>query len=176
VRLDRPVVLVGLMGAGKTRVGKRLAERTRLPFIDTDQEIEHETGKTITQLFETVGEAVFRNGERRIIARLLEGPVSIIAAGGGAFMDPETRDKIRRHGVAVWLRADLGTLISRTSRSNKRPLLEGVDRAARLSELMAIRHPVYAEADIVVDSGAGPVDDTVDAVLAGLAALAEKAR
>lgn len=176
VALDRPVVLVGLMGAGKTRVGKRLAERVALPFIDTDHEIERENGKTISELFETVGEPAFREGERRVIARLLEGPPSIIAAGGGAYLDPRTRAKIREHGSAVWLRADLATLIARTSRSNKRPLLEGVDRGKKLSELIAIRHPIYAEADAVVESGIGPVEETVEAVLKAVLALMERRR
>lgn len=176
LHLDRPIVLVGLMGAGKTRVGKRLAERTHLPFIDTDQEIERETGKTIAELFETVGEAAFRDGERRVIARLLQGPVAIIAAGGGAYMESRTRARIRERGLAVWLRADLGTLMARTSRSNKRPLLEGVDRSAKLSELMAIRHPIYAEADVVVDSGAAPVDETVESVLKAITATMAQPR
>ena len=169
--LDRTVVLVGLMGAGKTRVGKRLAERLRLPFVDSDQQIEKENGKSISELFATIGEAAFRDGERRLIARLLEGPVSIVASGGGAYVDPETRAVIRAHGLAVWLRADLETLVERTSRTNRRPLLEGVDRRAKLAELMERRYPIYAEADLVVDSFTGPVENTVEAVLATLRGL-----
>ena len=124
-RPARPVVLIGLMGAGKTRVGKRLAERLNLPFIDTDTEIEKDTGKTISDLFATIGEAAFRDGERRIMARLLAGPMVVIASGGGAFADPETRKVIAGKGLTVWLRADLDTLVERTARSNRRPLLEG---------------------------------------------------
>ena len=165
LRLDRPIVLVGLMGAGKTRVGKRLSEYLNLPFIDTDQEIEAETGKTISELFASIGEPAFRVGERKMVARLLKGPVSVIAAGGGAYMDPATRQSIQDHGIAVWLRADLETLVARTGRSNKRPLLAGSDRAAKLSELMALRYPIYAEAELVVDSLPGPVENTAQSVL-----------
>jgi shikimate kinase len=168
LHLDRSVILVGLMGAGKTRVGRRLAERLDIPFLDTDVEIERETGKTIAELFTQIGEPAFRDGERLMIARLVQGPVQIIATGGGAFMDPRTRATIRAHGLAVWLRADLDTLIARTAKSHKRPLLEGVDRAAKLAELMALRYPVYAEAELTVDSIHGPVEYTVDAVLSAL--------
>jgi shikimate kinase len=168
LHLDRSVILVGLMGAGKTRVGRRLAERLDIPFLDTDVEIERETGKTIAELFTQIGEPAFRDGERLMIARLVQGPVQIIATGGGAFMDARTRATIREHGLAVWLRADLDTLIARTAKSHKRPLLEGVDRAAKLAELMALRYPVYAEAELTVDSVHGPVEYTVDAVLSAL--------
>ena len=168
LHLDRSVILVGLMGAGKTRVGRRLAERLRLPFLDTDVEIESETGKTIAELFSQIGEPAFRDGERRMIARLVSGPVQIIATGGGAFMDPRTRAAIREHALAVWLRADLDTLVARTAKSHRRPLLEGVDRAAKLAELMALRYPVYAEAQLTVDSIHGPVEHTVEAVLTAL--------
>ncbi|HTJ65721.1 MAG TPA: shikimate kinase [Alphaproteobacteria bacterium] len=166
--LDRSVVLVGLMGAGKTRVGRRLAERLGLPFLDTDVEIERETGKSIADLFTQIGEPAFRDGERRMIARLIDGPVRIIATGGGAFIDPRTRTAIRERGLSVWLRADLDTLVARTARSHKRPLLEGVDRAAKLQELMTARYPIYAEAQLTVDSVPGPVEQTVDAVLRAL--------
>ncbi len=166
--LDRPLVLVGLMGAGKTRVGKRLSERLGLPFIDTDQEIEKDHGKTIAELFAVMGEPAFREGERRFISRILQGDIAIVAAGGGAFMDARTRAKIRECATALWLRADLDTLVSRTARSKKRPLLNGVDPAAKLAELMTIRHPVYEEADIVVESLPGPVEQTVEAVLDAL--------
>lgn len=168
MQLDRSVILVGLMGAGKTRVGRRLAERLGLAFLDTDAEIESETGKTIAELFTQIGEPAFRDGERRMIARLVRGPVRIIATGGGAFMDPQTRATIREHALGIWLRADLATLVTRTAKSHKRPLLEGVDRAAKLAELMALRYPVYAEAELTVESNHGPVEQTVDAVLAAL--------
>jgi shikimate kinase len=168
LNLDRPIILVGLMGAGKTRVGRRLAERLDLPFVDTDHEIEAETGKTISELFSHIGEPAFREGERRTIARLMHRPVSIIATGGGAFIDPRTRADMLDSGLVVWLRADLDTLVARTARSNKRPLLNGVDREAKLAELMALRYPVYAEAHLTVDSLHGPVEQTVNAVLAAL--------
>ncbi len=166
--LDRPVVLVGLMGAGKTRVGKRLAAHLELPFVDTDQEIEAETGKTISELFDALGEPEFRQGERRMIARLLQGPISVIASGGGAFMDPVTRTNIRARAISIWLKADLDALVLRTSRSKKRPLLQGVDPEAKLAELMELRHPIYAEADLTVQSLAGPIDETVQAVVGAL--------
>jgi shikimate kinase len=168
LNLDRPVVLVGLMGAGKTRVGRRLAERLGLPFLDTDLEIEAETGKTIAELFSHIGEPAFREGERRTIARLMRNARSVIATGGGAFMDTRTRAAIRQNALSVWLRADLDTLVARTSRSNKRPLLQGVDKAEKLAELMALRYPVYAEAHLTVDSLHGPVEQTVNSVLAAL--------
>jgi shikimate kinase len=173
-QLDRPLVLIGLMGAGKTRVGKRLATRLRLPFVDADGEIEKDTGKTIAELFATAGEPAFREGERRIMARLLGGPVCVVASGGGAYIDAETRKLIRENGLALWLRADLDTLVERTSRSNRRPLLEGVDRRAKLAELMERRYPIYAEADLAVDSLPGPVEETVDAVIAALHAYTER--
>jgi shikimate kinase len=165
---DRPIILVGLMGAGKTRVGRRLAERLDLPFVDTDHEIEAETGKTISELFAHIGETAFREGERRTIARLMDRQASVIATGGGAFIDPRTRAVMLETGLVVWLRADLDTLVARTVRSNKRPLLQGVDKAAKLAELMAARYPVYAEAHLTVDSLHGPVEQTVNAVLAAL--------
>jgi shikimate kinase len=168
LQLDRSVILVGLMGAGKTRVGRRLAERLGLPFLDTDVEIERETGKTIAELFTKIGEPAFRDGERRMICRITRGPVQIIATGGGAFMDPLTRAAIRENGIGIWLRADLDTLIARTAKSHKRPLLEGVDRTAKLAELMALRYPVYAEAQLTVDSIHGPVEHTVESVLGAL--------
>jgi len=166
--LDRPVILVGLMGAGKTRVGRRLAERLHLPFMDTDHEIENETGKSISELFAQIGEPAFREGERRLITRLLDRSASIIATGGGAFIDPRTRATLLGQGLVIWLRADLDTLVARTSRNNKRPLLQGVDRAEKLSELMNVRYPIYAEAHLTVDSHHGPVENTVEAVLAAL--------
>ena len=165
---DRPIILVGLMGAGKTRVGRRLAERLDLPFVDTDHEIEAETGKSISELFTHIGETAFREGERRTIARLMQRSASVIATGGGAFIDPRTRANMLEHGLVVWLRADLDTLVARTARSNKRPLLQGVDKAAKLAELMAVRYPVYAEAHLTVESLHGPVEQTVNAVLVAL--------
>src|SRR5271170_6342405 len=152
LRLARSIVMVGLMGAGKTSIGRRLAQKLHVPFIDSDTEIEKAANETIAEIFARDGEAVFRAGERRIIARLLDGPVQVLATGGGAFMDASTRARIRDRGISVWLRADLETLLERTSRRHHRPLLNGGDPRTVLSGLIETRYPVYAEADIIVDS------------------------
>ncbi len=164
--LDRSIVLVGLMGAGKTSVGRRLARELGLPFLDADEEIEAAAGCSISDFFELHGEAEFRAGERRVIERLLTGPVCVLATGGGAFMDPATREAIRRHGISVWLRADLDVLVKRVGRRNNRPLLQGGDQRRILQDLMTTRYPVYGQADVIVDSCDGPHDDVVrDAVV-----------
>jgi len=165
----RTIVLVGLMGAGKTKIGRRLATRLNLPFFDSDNEIEAAAGETIEEIFRHRGEAVFRDGERRVIARLLEQPAHVLATGGGAFMDPATRAAIAALGVSVWLRADLDVLHARVSRRSNRPLLQQPDPRAVLAELIERRHPVYAEADIVIDSGEGPAEATTNRVIAALA-------
>ena len=167
---QRTVVLVGLMGAGKTKIGRRLAQRLNLPFYDSDSEIEAAAGESIAEIFRHRGEAVFRDGERRVIARLLQQPVHILATGGGAFMDPVTRAAIARFGVSVWLRADLDVLFARVSRRSNRPLLQHPDPRAVLAELIERRHPVYAEADLVIDSGEGPPEHTTTRVIGALAA------
>lgn len=167
---NRTVVLVGLMGAGKTNIGRRLAARLNLPFFDSDSEIEAAAGETIEELFRNRGEAVFRDGERRVIARLLAQPVHILATGGGAFMDPVTRAIIARRGVSVWLRADLDTLLARVSRRSNRPLLKEGNPRAVLEELIVRRYPIYSEADITIDSGDGPADLTATRTIATLAA------
>jgi shikimate kinase len=166
----RTIVLVGLMGAGKTKIGRRLAARLGLPFFDSDAEIETAAGETIEEIFRNRGEAVFRDGERRVIARLLQKPPHVLATGGGAFMDPATRAAIARRGVSVWLRADLDVLLARVSRRNNRPLLQERDPRAVLAGLIERRHPIYAEADLVVDSGEGALEQTVSRVIAELAA------
>jgi len=166
----RTIVLVGLMGAGKSKVGRRLALRLGLPFSDSDPEIEAAAGETIEEIFANRGEQVFRDGERRVIARLLAQPVQVLATGGGAFMDPMTRSLIGRRGVSLWLRADLDTLVTRVLRRNDRPLLKRGDPRVILGELMQRRHPIYAEADLTVDSGAGSPEVTVNRVIAALAA------
>jgi shikimate kinase len=158
------------MGVGKTKIGRRLAARLRLPFFDSDQEIEAAAGETIEEIFANRGERVFREGERRVIARLLAQPVHILATGGGAFMDPATRAVIARRGISVWLRADLDVLVSRVSRRSNRPLLKRGDPRAILAELIERRHPVYAEADVVVDSSEGSPEATVTRAIAALAA------
>jgi shikimate kinase len=165
----RTIVLVGLMGAGKTKIGRRLAARLNLPFFDSDSEIETAAGETIEEIFRHRGEAVFRDGERRVIQRLLAQPVHVLATGGGAFMDPATRALIVRRAVSVWLRADLDVLLARVMRRNNRPLLQQQDPRAVLAELIERRHPIYAEADLVIDSGEGPLELTTTRVIDALA-------
>jgi shikimate kinase len=166
----RAVVLIGLMGAGKSKIGRGLAARLGLPFFDSDQEIEAAAGETIEEIFANRGERVFREGERRVIARLLSQPVHVLATGGGAFMDPATRAVIARCGVSLWLRADLDVLVSRVSRRSNRPLLKQGDPRAILGELIERRHPVYAGADLIVDSSEGSPAATVTRAIAALAA------
>ncbi len=166
----RTIVLVGLMGAGKSKIGRRLAARLNLPFFDSDHEIEAAAGESIEEIFANRGERVFRDGERRVIARLLAQPVHVLATGGGAFMDPATRQLIGQRGVSLWLRADLDVLVSRVSRRNNRPLLKSGDARAILGELIEQRYPVYAEADVAVDSGEGSPEVTVSRAIAALAA------
>ncbi|MDZ4736091.1 MAG: shikimate kinase [Rhodospirillaceae bacterium] len=158
---NRTIVLVGLMGAGKSCIGRRLAQQLDLPFVDADREIEAAAGCTISEIFERHGERAFRDGERRVILRLLEGPPHVLATGGGAFMDSETRAAIHAKAVAIWLRADLDLLVKRVSRRNDRPLLKGVDAREKLASLIEERYPVYAEADVVVDSIDAPPEETV---------------
>jgi shikimate kinase len=165
----RTIVLVGLMGAGKSKIGRRLAARLNVAFFDSDDEIEAAAGETIEEIFANRGERVFRDGERRVIARLLARPVHVLATGGGAFMDAATRRVIGRNGVSLWLRADLDVLVSRVSRRNNRPLLKSGDTRAILSELIAERYPVYGEANAVVDSGEGSPELTVNRAIAALA-------
>ncbi|HVJ32545.1 MAG TPA: shikimate kinase [Terriglobia bacterium] len=167
-RINRTIVLVGLMGAGKSCIGKRLAGYLRLPFTDADKEIEAAAGCSIADYFALHGEKAFRDGERRVIQRLLSGPVQVLATGGGAFMDPSTRTLIRERALSIWLRADLELLVKRVARRNERPLLHNVDPREKLSELMALRYPVYAEADLVVDSMDGPPEATLSRVVAAL--------
>jgi shikimate kinase len=167
-RLDRAVVLVGLMGAGKSTVGRRLAKALGAPFTDADAEIEKAAGLSIADIFSSLGEAEFRAGERRVIARLLDGAPRVLATGGGAFMDPETRALIRDRAVSIWLKADIDVLMKRVMRRDTRPLLRTEDPRAVMEKLMAARHPVYAEADIVVDSADGPHEATVKAAVEAL--------
>jgi shikimate kinase len=165
----RTLVLVGLMGAGKSSVGRRLAARLALPFIDADAEIEAAAGMTVSEIFARHGEPAFRDGERRVIARLLGDPVHVLATGGGAFMEPRTRALIRERAVSIWLRAELDELVRRVSRRSDRPLLKGADPRGVLERLMAERYPIYAQADVTVASGSGSTDDTVERILDELA-------
>ncbi len=166
--LERSIVLVGLMGAGKSSIGRRLGAGLGCPFVDADREIEKAAGCTIEDIFERHGEAAFRDGERRVIARLLGAPRQVLATGGGAFMDPRTRAAIRERGISVWLRADVELLVRRTGRRNNRPLLKGKDRQAVLQGLIEERYPVYAEADVAVDIDDSPPEVTTGRVRAAL--------
>jgi shikimate kinase len=149
---DRAIVLVGMMGAGKSSIGKRLAAWLDLPFVDADAEIETAANASINDIFERYGEAYFRDGERRVIQRLLDGKPKVLATGGGAYMSPETRAAIDSAGVAVWLKADFDVLMSRVRRRSNRPLLKTGDPAETMRRLMAERYPVYAEAPIHIES------------------------
>ena len=161
---QKPIVLVGLMGAGKTSIGRKLADRMQVPFVDADQELEKAAGCTITEFFEKFGEKEFRRGEKRVIARLLKSCPCVLATGGGAFMDLETRAMIKNTAVSVWLNADLDTLDARLARRSGRPLLQTKNPRATLQSLMEKRYPIYAEADMIVETINGSVDVTVDKV------------
>ncbi|SCM78243.1 Shikimate kinase [uncultured Pleomorphomonas sp.] len=167
---DRSVVLVGMMGAGKTSVGKRLAGRLGLTFIDADTAIEEAAKKSVSEIFSEHGEDYFRQGERRVIARLLREPRQIIATGGGAFMNAETRAAIRGAGISIWLRADWELLFERVRRRPTRPLLQTADPEGTLKALVEARYPVYAEADLIVQSVDVPHEAMVDAVVSALEA------
>jgi shikimate kinase len=171
---SRSIVLVGMMGAGKSSIGRRLAARLGISFVDADTEIESAAGMTIPEIFEKHGEPYFRAGEARVIARILDHGPQVLATGGGAVMDPHTRDLIRDKGISVWLKADLDVLLKRTRRRGDRPLAE------KIKDLLPLREPFYAEADIVVQSRDEPHDTIVDEIMAampkhvGLAADEEK--
>ena len=165
----RTVVLVGLMGAGKSTVGRALATALRLPFRDADEEIEHAARRSVAEIFAERGEAEFRDGERRVIARLLtQEPPHVLATGGGAFMSAETRALARRTALCVWLKADLELLARRVSRKTTRPLLHGRDPLEVLTALAEQRHPHYAEAHVVVETGEASIPASTAAVLAAL--------
>lgn len=164
----RPIALVGLMGAGKTTVGRRLAARLDLPFVDADAEIEEASGLSVAEIFERFGEAHFRDGERRVIARLVDGAPKVIATGGGAFMQDDTRALLLERAIVIWLDADVPTLVERVRRRNTRPLLKGRDPGEVLAALAAVRNPVYAEAHIRIPSKSSPHGDTVEAIIAAL--------
>jgi shikimate kinase len=149
---ERPIVLVGLMGAGKTSVGRRLAEKLGVPFVDADHEIEAAAGKPIKEIFADHGEAYFREGERRVIQRLIGNGAQVLATGGGAYMNDETRARIQEHGVSVWLRAALPLLMKRVAKRQDRPLLQADDPEKVMRALIDKRYPVYALADVTVES------------------------
>jgi shikimate kinase len=153
------------MGSGKSSVGKRLAQALDLPFRDADDEVETAAGRSIPEIFEQLGEPAFRDGERRVIARLLEGPPIVLATGGGAFMNAETRELIKARSISVWLKADLPILAKRVARKENRPLLTGKDPMAVLTEQAAVRYPAYAQADITVETGDTAHQVSVDQVV-----------
>jgi shikimate kinase len=166
--LDRPIVLVGLMGAGKSTVGRRLAKRLGLPFVDSDSEIEEAAGTTAAELFERYGENDFRDGERRLVSRLMDGTIRVIATGGGAFVDPRTRQLLNEHAITIWLDAPVEVLAERTGRRDTRPLLRRGNRAETLARLSHEREPLYAEAQIHIRSGNGAHGEVVEAIVAAL--------
>lgn len=161
----KPIVLIGLMGVGKTTVGRRLAQRMGLPFVDADHEIERAAGMTVADIFERFGEPYFRDGERRVIARLVDGTPKVIATGGGAFLNEATRELILDHATTIWLDAEPAVLADRVGRRDTRPLLRDRDPLEVLTELAKVRNPVYALAPIRIESVAAPHDVTVDAIL-----------
>jgi shikimate kinase len=166
------LVLVGMMGVGKSTVGRRLAHRLGLPFVDADDAIIAAASMTIQEIFDLHGEAAFRDGERRVIARLIDGEPKVIATGGGAFMQAETRALILERATAIWLNADIDVLVERVSRKEGRPLLKDRDPRTVLMELAAVRNPVYAMAPVHVTSSATPHEATVDQILEALDACA----
>jgi len=158
-RLDRPITLVGMMGAGKSRLGKILAEALDIPFVDSDEEIEKAAGLSIPEIFEKFGEPYFRDGERRVVRRLLDKGVQVIATGGGAILNPEIAEELWDNTVAIWVRADIAVMLERTSKTDKRPLLKNGDPKEILTRLAEVRYPIYEQAHIVVDSHSGPAED-----------------
>ena len=167
-RLDRPVVLVGLMGVGKSTVGRRLARRLGLDFVDSDAAIEDASGYSAAEVFERFGEQDFRDGERRLVARLIDGAVKIIATGGGAYVDPRTRQLLNERAITVWLDAPVEVLAERTSRRDTRPLLRNDDPKGTLERLNDERRPSYAEAHIHVKSSEGPHGDVVERIVSAI--------
>jgi len=164
----RSLVLVGMPGCGKSAIGKRLANRLELPFLDADEEIERAAGKSINEIFTEHGELHFRDGERKVIARLLRSGPQVLATGGGALMSEETRNNIKESGISIWLKADLPLLLRRVLRRDHRPLLKTADPEAKMRELVGARHPIYAQSDLTVESREVAHDIIVDEILNGL--------
>ena len=167
-RTDRPIVLVGPMGAGKTSVGRRLARRLGLPFADSDEDVAQAEGRSVAEMFDRFGEAGFRDAERMAMARLIDCGPQVIAAGGGGFVDEETRALILSRCLAIWLDADVATLAERVGSGGERPLLRGRDRRSRLEELAAHRNPIYAKAHLRVSSEGAAEDETVERIVTAL--------
>jgi len=166
--IPRTIALVGLMGCGKSHIGRRLSVALNRPFLDSDTEVERAAGRPVREIFETLGEAAFRDGERKVIARLIDGPPCVLATGGGAFIDPDTRAALLARAVCVWLRADLDLLVFRTAGRTTRPLLLSGDPRTILGNLMKKRYPLYAEAPVVVDTRNEPSENTLARVLAAI--------
>ncbi len=169
---NRSLVLIGLMGAGKTTIGRRLAARLDLPFCDSDNAIEEAAGQSVADIFASHGEAHFRSGERKVIARLLGNGAQVLATGGGAFLNERTREQIELHGVSVWLRADFDTLMERVRRRSHRPLLQEADPEAVMKKLINERYPVYKMADFTVESADVPHDVVVNRIIDKIALMA----
>ena len=169
-RTGRSIVLVGLMGAGKSTVGRRLAAAMKRDFVDVDDEIERAANRTIAEIFDEFGEAHFRDGERRVVQRIMNGPPSVVATGGGAFVDERTRALILERGVAVWLDADIDTLVERTGRRDTRPLLKGGNPHAILSDLKERRSDAYSQAHLHIVTDNGPHERTVALIVEALEA------
>lgn len=167
-RHDRTIALVGLMGVGKSTVGRRLGQRLGLPFADGDDEIEAAAGMTVSDIFARLGEAEFRDGEARVIKRLLEGPPMVLATGGGAILNADTRALLKQHAITVWLRADIKIIAARVQRRDTRPLLRGKDATQALTAMAEVRYPVYSQADVTVDVGAGAHAEAVEAIVKAL--------
>jgi shikimate kinase len=164
-RLSRTVALVGMMGAGKSSVGRRLAARLEVPFKDADSEIEQAAGCSVSEIFERYGEDAFRDGERKVIARLLGEPPHILATGGGAFIDPDTRARLKESAITFWIKAPVDLLLARVQRRDNRPLLRTADPRATLERLLGERAPVYAQADVTIESEDGPHAAAVERIL-----------
>ncbi len=169
---NRTVALVGLMGAGKSTIGRRLATALQLPFADADDEIVSAAGRSIQDIFKEHGECAFRRGERQVISRLLAGPVHVLATGGGAFIDPQTRALMKERAISIWLKAPLDVLMQRVTKRDHRPLLKEDDPQAVMQRLMNERYPIYAEADLTIETGAGPHNSAVSDILTALRARA----
>jgi shikimate kinase len=167
--LDRPIVLVGLMGAGKSTIGRRLAKRLGLDFVDSDVAIEDAAGATTAEIFERYGEADFRDGERRLVARLIDGSVKVIATGGGAFNDPRTRELLNERAITIWLDAPIDVLAERTGRRDNRPLLQGGNREEKLARLMDERLAYYSQAQIRIRSGNSAHAEVVESIIDAIA-------
>ncbi|PZO07036.1 MAG: shikimate kinase [Alphaproteobacteria bacterium] len=168
---ERTIALVGLMGVGKSTVGRRLAARLGLPFHDGDEVIEEAAGMSVSDIFSELGEAEFRAGEARVMRRLLEAPRMVLATGGGAVLNVETRDLLKTRATTVWLKADLAVVAARVQRRDTRPLLRGKDPLQALSAMAEVRYPIYATADVTVEVGVGAHAQSVEAIMAGLTAF-----